>query len=416
MSLDYNFDRQPNETKFQHLVRVSVDKLNKLHSKDWLDIKDEFNFEHSPESLRKYATGWKIMVENGFSEEVEESETETIIKYKEATEILGDGSQRSDKLISMSLEQSKDVNHLLEAHGFDKNEWDLVSAKNNIWNANTKNDGIQTLFSSKITVKPKVVGFNVEKFIETIKQEIKPIHINNKVDKGNKLLEIPLFDMHFGIANLEYYTDTYVKILEKIQSNNWDTILFVIGQDLLHNDGFTGKTTSGTIIDKVDMEKAWNDADTFYTNLIKLALENSKNVDVIFSNGNHDQALGFAFVKMLEAKFPQVKVDSKMKQRKGYVWNELFLGFSHGDKGSNRLGKNFLSEFGKEIATAKIVEIHSGHIHHEVTKDDFGIVIRSLSTAAKTDDYHYENGFIGSIKRFQLFEYSKDSLNAVYYV
>ena len=80
------------------------------------------------------------------------------------------------------------------------------------------------------------------------------------------------------------------------------------------------------------------------------------------------------------------------------------------------MSKNFLSEFGKEIASSKIVEIHSGHIHHEVTKDDFGIVVRSLSTGAKTDDYHYDNGFIGSMKRFQLFEYSPYSLDAVYYV
>ena len=414
---DYNFNRLPNENKFQHLVRVCVDKLNKLHNKDWLEIKDEFNFEHSAESLRKYATGWKILVENEYLEDSDSPiGNEPIIKYKEATEILGDGSQKSDKLISMSLEQSKDVNYLLQAHGFDTKEWDLVSARNNIWNTNSQSQGVQTLYSSKITVKPKVIGFNVDKFIERVKQEVKPIHIKSKVDKGERLLEIPLFDMHFGIADLDYYLDTYNEILETIESRKWDTILFVIGQDLLHNDGFEGKTTNGTFIQKVDMEKAWDDAFTFYENLISKAIKNAANVHAIYSAGNHDRAISFGFAKALAQRFPQVKFDTGIKHRKHFVWNDIALFFTHGDKGHNRMSRNFLDEYGKIIANAKVVEIHSGHLHAEKAKDDFGILVRTLSTGAKTDDWHYEQGFIGSEKRFQLFEFTNDKLKKLHYI
>src|SRR5690606_20058028 len=49
--------------------------------------------------------------------------------YKETTEILADGSHKSDKLLKMSVEQSKDVNYLLKAHGFDTEQWELVNAK-----------------------------------------------------------------------------------------------------------------------------------------------------------------------------------------------------------------------------------------------------------------------------------------------
>lgn len=412
--MEYNFERHQDETGFNQLVRISIDKINKLHSMDWLDVKEQFNFDQSAETLRKCAAGWKMLADN---EELKAlSNPEASPKYKETTEILNDGSHKSDKLITMSNEESKDVNYLLKAHGFDTDDWELTNARNNIWNVNTTAQGVQTLFSSKITVKPIGNGFNMEKLLESIKRDVQPIVVKQPVKTEEKLLEIPLFDMHFGIADLNHYSETYSRILNQIESNSWDTILFAVGQDLFHNDGFTGKTTSGTMIDKVDMEKAWNDADSFYTELIKNSIENSKNVHVIFSNGNHDQGIAYGFVKMLEAKFPQATFDTKMKQRKGYVWNELFLGFSHGDKGAKRLEKNFLSEYGKEIAKASIVEIHSGHIHHEVTKDDFGIVVRSLATNAKTDDWHYDNGFIGAMKRFQLFEYSVDTLDAVYYV
>ena len=414
---EYNFERQQGETPFRQLKRISIDKLNKLHSMDWLDVKEQFGFEHSAETLRKYAGGWKLESEYEEIEEASNTENEPLIKYKETTEILGDGTQKSDKLISMSNEQSKDVNYLLQAHGFDTTEWELISARNNIWNVSSKTQGVQTLYSSKISVKPKGKnGFNMEKLLETIKRDVKPVVVERPLETGDKLLEIPLFDMHFGIADFDYYISTYQKVANKIKSIKWNTVVFVIGQDLLHNDGFTGKTTSGTFIEKVNTEKAWDDAYLFYLGLINFALGSSNNVHVIYSCGNHDQGISFGFVKTLEAKFPQVTFDTAMKQRKGYTWNNIFLGFSHGDKGANRLGKNFLTEHGASIAKAKIVEIHSGHIHHEVTKDDFGIVVRALATGAKTDDWHDDNGFIGAMKRFEIFEYSKDALDGIDFV
>lgn len=410
---EYNFNRLPDETSFQQLKRISIDKVNKLHSMDWLDVKEQFGFEQSAETLRKYAAGWKMDDDN---ESAGSPTASTALSYKETTEILSDGSHKSDKLISMNAEQSKDVNYLLNAHGFDTDEWELTNARNNIWNVNSTSQGVQTLFSSKITVKPKGNSFDMNKLLEVVKREVKPIKVIQPTSSENKLLEIPLFDMHFGIADLDYYHETYQSIANTINTRKWNTVLFVVGQDLFHNDGFTGKTTSGTMIDKVNMEQAWEDANTFYTGLIQLALENSKNVKVIYSNGNHDQGICFGFVKTLEAKFPQADFDSTMKQRKGFSWENVFIGFSHGDKGKARLEKNFLREYRTEIANAEVVEVHSGHFHHEVTKDDLGIVLRSLSTKAKTDDYHYDNGFVGAMKRFQLFEFSPASLDTIYYI
>src|SRR5690606_14076381 len=101
-------------------------------------------------------------------------EKEKPIEYKETIEILPDGSHRSDKLIRMNSEQAKDVKFLLKAHGFDVNEWELVSARNNIWNVYSKQDGIQTLYSSKITVKPKE-GLNFDKLLEQI-EKVKPFN------------------------------------------------------------------------------------------------------------------------------------------------------------------------------------------------------------------------------------------------
>ncbi|PLR99634.1 hypothetical protein [Bacillus sp. T33-2] len=410
---EYNFDRLQGETKFRHLVRLSVDKLNGLHKTDWLDIKEMFDFQHSGESLRKYAAGWKLLLEN---EEIEQLNSEEEITYKETTEILSDGSHKSDKLIRMNAEQSKDINYILEAHGFNKESWELVNAKNNIWNVYSKQDGVQSLYSSKITVKPKVSGFDVDKFLEKAKQEIIPVHIIEKVTEGIGLLEVPLFDLHFGVNTYESYIPVRDKTLSKIHSKKWDKIFFIIGQDLLHNNGFDGKTSSGTLIEKVDMDKAWDDAFTFYCDLINAAQNNSNSVECSYSIANHDDSMSWSLVKCLEIKFPDIKFDTSKKVRKSFVWNDVFIGYSHGHKGSSRLHENFLSDFGKQMAVAEVVEIHTGHIHTETAKDKFGVLVRTLSTKGKTDDWHDDNGFVGAHKRFQLFEYSPSSLDAIYYI
>lgn len=413
---EYNFHRQPGETKFRQLVRVSVDKLNKLHTTDWLDIKEMFDFEHSAESLRKYASGWKLLLENDGLDELN-NQDEEVIPYKETTEILANGSHKSDKLLRMSAEQSKDVEYLLESHGFDKSTWELVNAKNNIWNVYSKQDGTQTLYSSKITVKPRVTGFDIDKLVDLVCLKRKPITINKKkTEKYSKLLEVSLYDMHFGISSLEYYKEHLEEIMLKIQSRPWKKVLFVIGQDLLHNNDLRGNTANGTPIEKVDMEKAFDEALQFYETLISEAIEIAKEVECIYVKGNHDESSAYGVFRVLKAIFPQVKFDSSLKQRKGFTWEKVFIGLTHGDKGANRMMENFLSEFGKLIAQAEVKEIHSGHLHTEITKDKFGIVQRTLATANKTDDWHDEQGFIGANKRFQLFEYSPASLDAIYYI
>lgn len=412
---EYNFDKLQGETKFRHLVRLSIAKLNKEHSLDWLELVDMFNLDYSAETLRKKSYGWKDFVDN---EEIEKINSEEEITYRESTEILANGSHKSDKLISMTIEQSKDVEYILESHGFDKETWEIVNAKNSIWNVNNKQDGVQTLYSSKITVKPRKDGFDFNKLIEVITNEVKPITIEKKDNDApsSKLLEISLYDMHFGVSTLEYYNNHLHEIVYRIQSRRWEKILFVIGQDLLHNDNFKGQTANGTFIEKVDMEKAFNDALRFYITLITEAIKNSQSIECRYVKGNHDESISYGFFRTLQATFPQVEFIGTLKQRTAFTWEKVFIGLTHGDKGANRMVENFISEYGKLIANAEVKEIHSGHIHTEKSNDNFGITKRSLSTANKTDDWHDDNGFIGANKRFQLFEYSPNSLDAIYYI
>lgn len=238
-------------------------------------------------------------------------------------------------------------------------------------------------------------------------------------EKASKtMLEIPLFDMHFGVADMAYYEETLVRVLSMIRDERYDTILIALGQDLLHNDDFRGRTAKGTPIEKVDMEKAWSDAETFFVNIISCAQNHADHVKVLYSHGNHDESMSWAFVKLLHRIFPEVEFDAGKKPRKLAFWEGCMVGFTHAEYARSRpedLFAQFAVEFPAEFAAATVREIHTGHLHSEGGKD-VGIMVRRLPTGGKTDDWSQDNGFVGAHKRFMLFRYEPGRLVSIHYV
>ena len=259
----------------------------------------------------------------------------------------------------------------------------------------------------------------LEELLEAIKDNTPIAQVQPKViEQADGMLEIPLFDMHFGIADIDYYRDTLAEILTIVSSKHWDAIVIPIGQDLFHNDSITkGVTTKGTLIEKVDLKKAVQDAKTFYYNLIDTALQYANRVQVIYSPGNHDKTVGWLFVQILKERYGDI-VDDSTKERKAVWWNGCFIGITHGDKQRDTpsgLRGNFTMEYPTLFATAKVREIHTGHLHNESSRDEYGVQVRRMSTGNKDDDWTIEEGY-KSQKRFMLFEWMPNRLKSIHYV
>lgn len=241
----------------------------------------------------------------------------------------------------------------------------------------------------------------------------------SKHEQAEGMLEIPLFDMHFGIADMEYYRDTLAEILAIIKGKTWDKIIIPVGQDLFHNDSIaSGVTSKGTLIEKVSIKKAVYDAKTFYFNLIDTAITNANEVKVIYSPGNHDKTVGWLFVQILLERYGKELVDDSMADRKAVWWNGCFIGITHGDKKTDTaqgLRGKFTIEFPALFATAKVREIHTGHLHRESCMDEYGVQVRRMSTGNKDDEWTITEGY-KSQKRFMLFEWMPNKLKAIYYV
>lgn len=399
------------------LTQDAVARAKLEHRKDWLDMKDEHGFDGSGETLRKHGAAFKWLEDNQIVDfsQIKLSDYDTP-NYKESVELIKDGTQKSDKLIELSETDMKDENAVLNAHGYNPDIWEIVNAKNSIFNVNAKGGITKTLYSSKITVKKKENSFNIDKLINLIVQNATPYKRKKLVQNGDNLLELGFTDMHFGINSFDYYLETLDETIEIINSKNWDTIYLPIGSDLLHNDDFKGRTTNDTIIEKVDMELAWEEAYRFYEIIIQHCLENAVNVVAKYVCGNHDKTMSYGLVKALSKVFPEVDWDTSTKNKKLFIWNEVAILFLHGDKGAQRIGKTIYKEYGKIIADKKVVEIHSGDKHHTKTDDVSGVMFRILPTGAQTDEWHDEQSFTGSMKCFHLFEYKSDKLKTIYHV
>ena len=233
---------------------------------------------------------------------------------------------------------------------------------------------------------------------------------------GDTMLEIPLFDLHFGIATLITYQSVLADLIGIVSIKQYEEINIIIGQDLFHNNDMRGHTAKLTPIDKVDFVQSWADAWAFFCTIIDSCLNHSPKVKILYSKGNHDECVSWCFFKALEAIYPQVESDDSLAPRKCIFWRGCFIGYGHCEytTKSSLIFQNFVLDFPQEFAQAKVREIHSGHLHRESI--DVGIMVRRLPSAVPTSEWSSDNGLTGSHKRFQIFEWAENRLKQISYI
>ena len=270
-------------------------------------------------------------------------------------------------------------------------------------------------------IKQRANPIDPEEFLEAIRGRVEPYtRISKAFDDGRDMLEIPLFDMHWGVAFFDWYEPVLSDILSIIEIQHWNKIVIPFGQDFFHNDSIVnGQTTKGTNIEKVDMPRAVKDAKRFLYALIDAAIENSDIVKVMYSSGNHDRSISWMFMQTLLERYGEEVVDDSLEFRKIITYGNNAVMVTHGDSKratAKNLAHVFPISFPEEFGKASVREVHSGHLHNESDTDVFGIMVRRLSTGNKTDEWSDKEDFIGAHRRFMLFHWSPEKLKAIYYV
>ena len=270
-------------------------------------------------------------------------------------------------------------------------------------------------------IKQKAGVFDPEDFLEAIRDSVEP-HIYTPTDRvdASRMLEIPLFDMHWGVAFMDYYEPVLNDILDLITSRRWAKIVIPFGQDFFHNDSIiNGQTTKGTVIEKVDTVRAVKESKRFIYSLIDTAIQCANEVKVIYSAGNHDRSISWMFMQVLLERYGPDVVDDSLEYRKVITYGKNSIMITHGDSKqatAKNLAHIFPITFPEEFANANVREVHAGHLHHEAEADIYGVMVRRLSSGGKVDDWSNKQDFVGTHRRFMVFEWDQNKLASIHYI
>lgn len=403
---------------------------------DWSEIRDKYDIQLNSDTIRRAngsVFGWYFRSEY-FKNKSSPSSLLDIEKakatYKSETSINKDGTFTSDKLISIQEDELKNPLSLLKAHGFDIKEWELVSARNNIWNVYSKQDGIQELYSSKIVLRPKeqTVDYNrINEWFDNLdrKYSIPVIKISDDYLTGNKCLLIDIADLHLNLQATMFSTGNeynceiaeklffYVinDILSRVERYQFNKIIFCIGGDMLNSDNLSGSTTKGTPQDNDLLY--FNAVEKLYGMTIKAIdiLRQKAPVDVIYVSGNHDRQSGYFFAKFVDAWFRndnRVTVDYSPLPRKYVKFGKTLFVFAHDGniKTLPRLIADEAREYWSDIDTT---EVFLQHLHTEqVLTEEYNMRIQRLPTISAKSDWTVNKGF-GSKRQCKTFIFDIDN-------
>jgi hypothetical protein len=340
----------------------------------------------------------------------------------------------------------KTLPELLKICEVDQSLWDVAQFWVNKWDVTAiidkmpktfQNFQVKARLEKKLSVaRERAIG---ELFKEMIKDYKAPVLNIPKFTTArktpntleNNLLEISLFDLHFGklcwdqetgenfdikIARQRFLA-TVEALIQRASGFQYDRILFPVGNDFFNSDTIFNTTTKGTAVDEdCRWSKSFDSGVKLLVDAINLLKQTGVPINVIVIPGNHDFEKTHYMGSFLEAWFnndSQIDVNNSALSRKYYRFGKVLLGFTHGsEEKEGSLPLLMASDIESKPMWSETIfhEFHVGHVHRKrdikytvvdkskMTTEDLGVTVRYLSSLTGTDAWHFHNGFIGAIK------------------
>jgi hypothetical protein len=351
--------------------------------------------------------------------------------FTESSEFIGDKWN-----LNIPRTHINDIATLLKERNVDPDEWVIERQSIKQWEMGSKDaDGnavITPLWAVSATLIPnkayKLAKAEVASLKESAKEAArvpKPV-IRTSIKSGN-MLEISLNDAHFGklawpretggapydtrIAQKTFLTSVE-HLLDRAKGYTFDSILFVVGNDLLQADNVAGTTTKGT---QVDCDTRYYKTFEIVRETITQCIERFREiapVTVKMVQGNHDLLSVWHLGDSLSAlfgKYEDVVIDNEPTYRKYHQWGKCGLMLTHGDKGKRAdFPLLFATERSDIFGATKFREIHTGHLHSTKTEEFHGVRVRILPSLSPADSWHSENGFTGQQRVAEAYVFNKE--------
>jgi hypothetical protein len=332
----------------------------------------------------------------------------------------------------------------LKVSGADMDKWDVAKWKFNKWEMGFKEriletvtkegkrkhkdthveSGVQDLIQVCIDFKPKVIAPSetaIKGLIEEFKAYVSPVPRFTYSKQEECAAIINLYDAHidkvclvtetgYGSTiedNVEEFERLFDRLLTHAASYAPELIIFPIGHDFFNTNGPMNTTKRGT-----PQDTAVKSHDSFKVGvkLLRRCIDKARHVarvKVKVIKGNHDEDKDFYLGQVLEAIYEtdqNTEIDTDRKQRKYEEYGLNLFGFGHGDKEARKVAQLPLMMAEEEKAAWARTIFRSfflGDKHHKMEyqflrgKDFIGCLVKFLRSVGTSDEWHYDNGYIG---------------------
>lgn len=351
----------------------------------------------------------------------------------------------NSRTLTLNKTRIQTLEELVEACQIDLKLWNVdrfVCKKWDMGYKDAKDEGqalplfsVSAYMSKKANVEAAMQ--EIDRLKEEAKQRVKPkfekhYHAD---DHTGKMLEVAIFDAHFGklawgretgerpydldITEAVYWR-AFNKLLERAKGYKYDYILFPIGNDLLNSDDMEGRTTKGTYVSTDGrFHKVFSTVRRVMVQSVEI-LRSIAPVKVIVVPGNHDSISSWCIGDSIECWFHScndVTVDNLPRERKYHQHGKVMLMLTHGDKGKRAdYGAIMAVEQPKMFGETKWRECHTGHLHTSKLDEKHGVRVRILASLSTADAWHSRNGFIGNLRTAEAFVWdAEEGLIAQFY-
>ena len=185
-------------------------------------------------------------------------------------------------------------------------------------------------------------------------------------------------------------------ILCKSKGFNFDKIIFIAGNDILHVDNAQNTTTSGT---RQDVNGMWYDSFIMAKKLLVEIIETLMQiapVEVVYNPSNHDYMSGFFLLDSINSWFrlsENVTFNCDMSHRKYTQYHDNLIATTHMDGAKMDLLPSLAAQESKMWDKTTRRYIYGHHIHHKIAKDYVGITVETLRSPSGADSWHHRQGY-----------------------
>lgn len=285
-------------------------------------------------------------------------------------------------------------------------------------------------------VKPSRVASDEDvEYAESLYKASELLRAHNvQVVKPSKglMLEPMITDLHLGKIGFDFETMDYnwsVKqsqeaylaviddMLDRLKGERIDHFVLPTGNDLLNIDNAASTTTKGT---PQLSGMFWEHLFMRTAQMLVVAIDRLMKVapvKVVFVRGNHDSQSVFSLGEMIGAHYrnePRVMVDNGFEKRKYHSYEQVLLGFFHFDIVKPNAAAQSIMADKPALAHLKYKAIHGGHFHKnskrlqpfDLKNEVHGVEVEVCPSLSPADRWHYENLYIGNLRRSKTFVWS----------